>query len=87
MTTLMLLILAVWFVVLFLGPPIWLALALAGIAFLSFAGIPDLAVAQRLAKSVDSRGAADCVRLLAMQPNPAPNSDARKSGARRLAPR
>jgi len=54
MTTLMLVILAFWFVSLFLGPPIWLSLALAGIAFLSFSGIPDLAVAQRLAKSVDS---------------------------------
>jgi len=50
----MLVILAVWFVALFLGPPLWLTLGLAGVAFLSFAGIPDLAVAQRLAKSVDS---------------------------------
>jgi tripartite ATP-independent transporter DctM subunit len=54
MTTLMLVILAVWFVSLFLGPPIWLTLGLAAITFLQFAGIPDLAVAQRLAKSVDS---------------------------------
>ncbi len=54
MTTLMLVILAAWFGSLFLGPPIWLALGLAAIAFLQLAGIPDLAVAQRLAKSVDS---------------------------------
>ena len=54
MTTLMLVILAVWFVALFLGPPIWLAMALAGWAFLFLSGISDLAVAQRLAKSVDS---------------------------------
>ena len=33
MTTLMLAILAVWFAVLFLGPPIWLALGLAAIVF------------------------------------------------------
>jgi tripartite ATP-independent transporter DctM subunit len=54
MTTTMLGILAVWFVVLFLGPPIWLAMALAGFAFLTFSGIPDLAVAQRIAKAADS---------------------------------
>ncbi|MBK8738034.1 MAG: TRAP transporter large permease [Betaproteobacteria bacterium] len=54
MTTLMLVILAVWFVALFLGPPIWLAMALAAWAFLVLSGISDLAVAQRLAKSVDS---------------------------------
>jgi tripartite ATP-independent transporter DctM subunit len=53
-TTLMLVILAVWFVSLFLGPPLWLTLAMAGTAFLSPAGIPDIAVAQRLARSVDS---------------------------------
>ena len=50
MTTLMLSILAVWFVAIFLGPPLWLAMALAGWAFLAFAGIPDLAVAQRIAQ-------------------------------------
>ena len=49
MTTLMLVILGVWFASLFAGVPIWLAMALAGFAFLQFAGIPDLAVAQRLA--------------------------------------
>jgi len=54
MTTAMLVILAVWFVVLFLGPPIWLAMALAAMAFLAYAGIPDLAVAQRIAKAADS---------------------------------
>ena len=54
MTTLMLAILGVWFVSLFAGIPIWLAMGLAGLAFLHFAGIPDVAVAQRLAKSVDS---------------------------------
>lgn len=54
MTTLMLSILAVWFVAIFLGPPLWLAMALAGWAFLAIAGIPDLALAQRIAKSADS---------------------------------
>ena len=54
MTTLMLSILAVWFVAIFLGPPLWLAMSLAGWAFLVFAGIPDLALAQRIAKAADS---------------------------------
>jgi tripartite ATP-independent transporter DctM subunit len=54
MITTMLVILAVWFAVLFLGPPIWLAMGLAGWAFLTVAGIPDLAVAQRIAKAADS---------------------------------
>ena len=40
MTTLMLVILGVWFASLFAGVPIWLAMALAGFAFLQFAGIP-----------------------------------------------
>lgn len=50
----MLTILAVWFVVIFLGPPLWLAMGLAGWAFLAIGGIPDLALAQRIAKSADS---------------------------------
>ncbi len=54
MTTLMLSILAVWFVAIFLGPPLWLAMSLAGWAFLVFAGIPDLALAQRIGKAADS---------------------------------
>ena len=54
MTTLMLVILVGWFVGLFVGIPIWLAMGLAGWTFLYFAGIPDLAVAQRIAKAVDS---------------------------------
>ena len=54
MTTLMLVILAVWFAALFLGPPIWLAMGLAGWAFLALAGVSDLAVAQRIARAVDS---------------------------------
>ncbi len=54
MTTLMLAILAAWFVAIFLGPPLWLAMALAGWAFLALAGIPDLALAQRIAKTADS---------------------------------
>jgi tripartite ATP-independent transporter DctM subunit len=54
MTTLMLVILAVWFAALFLGPPIWLAMGLAAWAFLSLAGVSDLAVAQRIARAVDS---------------------------------
>jgi hypothetical protein len=57
MTTLMLVILAVWFVALFLGPPIWLALGLAAVVFLQFAGIPDLAVAH-----AGSRRSACCSR-------------------------
>lgn len=54
MATLMLSILAVWFVAIFLGPPLWLAMSLAGWAFLVLAGIPDLALAQRIAKTADS---------------------------------
>ena len=54
MTTAMLAILVAWFAALFLGPPIWLAMALAALAFLTYAGIPDLAVAQRIAKAADS---------------------------------
>ena len=54
MTTPMLVILAGWFASLFIGLPIWLAMALAGWIFLQVTGIPDLAVAQRIAKSVDS---------------------------------
>lgn len=50
----MLSILAVWFVAIFLGPPLWLAMSLAGWAFLAVAGIPDLALAQRIAKAADS---------------------------------
>lgn len=54
MTTVMLAILAAWFLSLFLGPPIWLAMALAGWIFVVLAGIPDLIVPQRIAKAVDS---------------------------------
>ncbi len=54
MTSLMLAILAVWFVAIFLGPPLWLAMGLAGWAFLAIAGISDLAFAQRIAKAADS---------------------------------
>ncbi len=50
----MLSILAVWFVAIFLGPPLWLAMALAGWAFLAIANIPDIAFAQRIAKAADS---------------------------------
>lgn len=54
MTTLMLSILAVWLVAIFFGPPLWLAMSLAGWAFLVLAGIPDLALAQRIGKAADS---------------------------------
>lgn len=54
MTELMLAILAVWFVAIFAGPPLWLAMALAGWAFLALSGIPDLALAQRIGKAADS---------------------------------
>ena len=39
MSSVMLIILAVWFVAIFFGPPLWLAMSLAGWAFLVIAGI------------------------------------------------
>ena len=42
MTTLMLAILAAWFVALLLGPAIYAAMGLAGFAFLFLSGIPGI---------------------------------------------
>ena len=47
MTTLMLSILAVWFVAIFLGPPLWLAMSLAGWAFLTGTPVEILQVARQ----------------------------------------
>lgn len=54
MTTLMLIILAIWFVLLFTGAPIYALMALAGAAFIAVAGINPIAVPQKLAKAADS---------------------------------
>ena len=48
MITLMLAILAAWFVALFLGPTIYAAMGLAGFAFLFLAGIPGIVVPTRV---------------------------------------
>lgn len=54
MTTLMLVILAVWFVLLFSGAPIYALMALAGAAFIAVAGINPISVPQKLLKAADS---------------------------------
>jgi TRAP-type mannitol/chloroaromatic compound transport system permease large subunit len=54
MTTLMLVILALWFVLLFTGAPIYALMALAGAAFIAAAGINPIAVPQKLLKAADS---------------------------------
>ena len=54
MTSVMLVILVVWFVLLFAGAPIYVTMALAGAAFVYAAGINPVVVAQKLAKSADS---------------------------------
>lgn len=54
MTTVMLLILGLWFVSLFTGAPIYVTMALAGAAFVYVAGINPIVVAQKLAKAADS---------------------------------
>ena len=54
MTTLMAVILLVWFASLFTGMPIYLTMALAGAAFITLAGIAPIAIAQKLVKSADS---------------------------------
>jgi tripartite ATP-independent transporter DctM subunit len=54
MTTVMLVILALWFVCLFTGAPIYVTMALAAAAFVFAAGINPVVVAQRLAKGADS---------------------------------
>lgn len=54
MTTLMLVILALWFLLLFTGAPIYALMALAGAAFIAAAGINPIAVPQKLLKAADS---------------------------------
>jgi tripartite ATP-independent transporter DctM subunit len=54
MTTVMLVILALWFVALFTGAPIYVTMALAGAAFVHVAGINPIVIAQKLAKAADS---------------------------------
>ena len=54
MITLMTCILVVWLVVVFLGPPIYLTMALAAAAFVYAADINPIIIAQRIAKASDS---------------------------------
>jgi tripartite ATP-independent transporter DctM subunit len=53
-TTLMLVILAVWFVTLFLGLPIWLTMALAGAAFVFINDINPIIIPQQQVSAVNS---------------------------------
>jgi tripartite ATP-independent transporter DctM subunit len=52
--TLMLAILAAWFVALFAGPAIYAAMGLAGFAFLLLAGIPGIVIPQKVAMAANS---------------------------------
>ena len=54
MTTLMLIILGVWFVSLFLGPPIWLTMVLAGTAFVLINDINPIIIPQQEVSAVNS---------------------------------
>ena len=54
MTTVMLIILAVWFVALFSGAPIYVMMALAGAAFAYVAGIDLIVIPQKFTKAADS---------------------------------
>ena len=54
MTSVMLVILALWFASLFTGAPIYVTMALAGAAFVHMVGINPIVVAQKLAKAADS---------------------------------
>ena len=54
MTSTMLLILAVWVVVLFLGPPIWLTMALAGSAFVLIQNFDATIIAQQEVSAANS---------------------------------
>jgi len=54
MTTLMVTILAAWFVSLFLGPTLYALMGLAGFAFLMLAGIPGIVIPQKIAMSANS---------------------------------
>jgi hypothetical protein len=50
----MTLILAVWFLALFLGPPIYAALGLAAAAFIALHGFPGLVIPQKVAMAANS---------------------------------
>jgi len=50
----MLVILGVWFVALFLGPPIWLTMAVAGAVFVFLADIPGVIIPQQHVSAVNS---------------------------------
>ena len=54
MITLMLAVLAAWFIALFAGPPIYAAMGLAGFAFLLLAGIPGIVIPQKVAMAANS---------------------------------
>jgi len=52
--TMMCVILAIWFLCLFTGAPVYLTMALAGAAFVWLAGISPIAVPQKITKAADS---------------------------------
>ncbi len=54
MTESMLIILAIWFASLFLGPPIWLTIAVAGAVFVLHHGFPGVMIAQQEVGAVNS---------------------------------
>ena len=54
MITLMLAVLAAWFVALFAGPAIYAAMGLAGFAFLLLAGVPGIVIPQKVAMAANS---------------------------------
>ena len=54
MSEAMLVILALWFFALFLGPPIWLTMALAGSIFVLHQGFPGVVIAQQEVGAVNS---------------------------------
>ena len=54
MITLIIAILAAWFVALFAGPTIYAAMGLAGFAFLAIAGIPGIVIPQKVAMAANS---------------------------------
>jgi tripartite ATP-independent transporter DctM subunit len=54
MITLMLAILAAWFLALFAGPAIYAAMGLAGFAFLLLSGIPGIVIPQKVAMAANS---------------------------------
>jgi tripartite ATP-independent transporter DctM subunit len=54
MITLMLAVLAAWFIALFAGPAIYAAMGLAGFAFLLLAGVPGIIIPQKVAMAANS---------------------------------